>query len=157
MGNRIKCQSRNRRISWQNKWLFLQSLSFSCTMHTHKHTISQLHTPVTVSFALWQLKKKSGKEKKLSLKRQHSFFNLAFTRAYSGLWDVGWAARQERWPPVSQCVAGLCIKCFWISTLFTGSFLLLVWQTLEVRLVPLHCDKSHELRVLERIGLLYTL
>lgn len=42
-----KTRSRNWRISWQNKWLFLQSLSFCLhNAHTYTHKISQIHTPV---------------------------------------------------------------------------------------------------------------
>lgn len=107
-----KSQSRNWKISWQNQWLFPpKSL---CQLHNaHTYTqISQIHTPVIVSFALFHL---TTKKKKKSLKNLVALtFNLAFTRAYSGLWDVVWAARQKHWP---QSVARLCIKCFWITTL----------------------------------------
>lgn len=73
------------------------------SLSTHIHTISQIHTPVIVSFSLWQLKK--SEKKKYSLKGLIALiFNLAFTRAYSGLWDVGRAARQEHWPLVHQKV-----------------------------------------------------
>lgn len=74
---------------------FSSKVSLSgCTMHTHIHRISQIHTPgIIVSFSLWQLKKffgeggekKKRRKKKLSLRRLIALiFNLAFTRAYSG-------------------------------------------------------------------------
>lgn len=51
---------------------FSSKVSLSgCTMHTHIHTISQIHTPVIVSFALRQLKKKKEKKKERK-KRSHS-------------------------------------------------------------------------------------
>lgn len=69
-----KIQSRKWRISWQNKWLFLQSLSFRLhNAHTYSiHTISQIHTPVIVSFALTTKKKIWKKKKKVITQNTHS-------------------------------------------------------------------------------------
>lgn len=141
------------------------SLFSCCTIHTqiHKHS----HTPViclmgTLTakkiFFFWKIK-----EKKLSLKRLIALiFNLAFTRAYSGCrMLVELHVRSVGLRIFS--LTGLCIKCFWISTLST-----LYWRTSSFFC---WCDrlqrydfsaasllhKSHDLRVPKWIGLLYTL
>lgn len=80
----IESHGRNWRISWQKSMAFPPkslSVAHACTQ------ISQIRTPVITPFALWQLKKV---EKKKSLKSLIALiFNLAFTRAHSGLWDDG--------------------------------------------------------------------
>lgn len=102
------------------------SLFSCCTIHTqiHKHS----HTPVICLMGTLTAKKIiffwKIKEKKLSLKRLIALiFNLAFTRAYSGCrMLVELHVRSVGLRIFS--LTGLCIKCFWISTLST-----LYWRT----------------------------
>lgn len=144
-----------------------------CT-HTYTLNISTniLSCHHFFSYALRQLKKKKSikRREKKSLKRPIALiFNLAFTRAYSGC-DVSRAARWERWPLVLKEVAGICIKYFWISMLFSSFSLSLshprslalslcrMWLTPVVCFgAALLCEKSNNLRVPKRIGLLHTL
>lgn len=102
------------------------SLFSCCTIHTqiHKHS----HTPVICLMGTLTAKKIiffwKIKEKKLSLKRLIALiFNLAFTRAYSGCRMLVELHVRSIGLRIFS-LTGLCIKCFWISTLST-----LYWRT----------------------------
>lgn len=143
---------------------FSPKVSLSLTKCTHTYTQSSpTHTSVIISFANWHLK--GGKKKK---EENHSkfgstlfFFNLAFTRAYSGLVRCCLSCTAGT---SASAVARLCIKCFFFffqnpthapsatrkSLFFVGA------RGGLPRSVQLGftVTKSQDLRVAERIGLL---
>lgn len=150
------------RISWQNQWLFSKILS-SLTKCTHTHTQSSpIHTSVIDSFANWHLKmggrrkrRKEEKEITQNLAALLFFFNLAFTRAHSGVMRCCLSCTAGT---SAVAVARLCIKCFFSTHAppATRKSLFFIGAKGVLRSVQLGLTvtKSHDLRVAKRIGLL---